>query len=167
MTSSIPSSDQLNEMSDQEYKVFENRLRRAAIRQGLKLEKSRARDPRALTFNTYMLIDESTNTIAAGDHNSGYGLGLDDIARELGQWKTVDPTATLPSERFVRISGEYEYRIFHDPDGRRGLQWVLVVRECPEDRAETYVHTGAYSTEDWAKWGAKQWEGASPQASFS
>ncbi len=38
-------------------KVQENRLRRMADRQGLRLEKSRRRDHRALDFGTYTLTD--------------------------------------------------------------------------------------------------------------
>jgi hypothetical protein len=82
MTPSIPSADEINAMSDTAYKVYENRLRRMAQRQGLRLEKSRRRDPRAIGFSTYMLVD-SNNTITAGDQQNGYGLSLDDIERAL------------------------------------------------------------------------------------
>ena len=44
----------------QETKVKENKLRRAADRQGLRLSKSRSRDPRALDFGRYALIDVQT-----------------------------------------------------------------------------------------------------------
>jgi hypothetical protein len=42
-------------------KVKENRLRRAADRQGLRLIKSRSRDPQALDFGLYALIDLETS----------------------------------------------------------------------------------------------------------
>ena len=45
---------------DQETKVRENRLRRAADRQGLRLSKSRSRDPNAMDFGMYALIDQQT-----------------------------------------------------------------------------------------------------------
>jgi hypothetical protein len=83
MTSSIPTADEINSLTEQEFKVLENRLRRAAARQGLKLEKSRARDPRALGFGTYRLVDVHTNTIAAGGYIGGYGMELEDVAGEL------------------------------------------------------------------------------------
>jgi hypothetical protein len=38
-------------------KVRENRVRRMAARQGLQLVKSRTRDPRALDYGSYMLLD--------------------------------------------------------------------------------------------------------------
>ena len=71
-------------MADQSEKVRENRLRRMADRQGLRLEKSRRRDPRALDFGTYMLVNAYRNTIAAGDKRTGYGLSLDEVERYLG-----------------------------------------------------------------------------------
>lgn len=60
-------------------KVRERRLRRAAERQGLRLERSRARDPHALTYGTYQLTDPHTNTIVAAGRQSGYGLDLDQV----------------------------------------------------------------------------------------
>jgi hypothetical protein len=75
--------DEINAMSPRQYKSLENRLRRAARRQGLRLEKSRVRDPRATEWGTYHLVDTQTNTLAAYGYQSGYGLGLDDVARVL------------------------------------------------------------------------------------
>ncbi len=67
-------------------KVHENHLRRMAERQGLKLMKSRRRDPRAYDFGTYMLVDPYTNSLVAGDTNRGYGLSLDEVE----EWLTED-----------------------------------------------------------------------------
>jgi hypothetical protein len=47
-------------------KVFEIRLRRAAERQGLRLVKSRRRDPRALDYGTYTLADLGSGQTVAG-----------------------------------------------------------------------------------------------------
>jgi hypothetical protein len=44
-------------------KVRENRLRRMADRQGLRFVKSRSRDPQALDFGLYALVDVSTNGV--------------------------------------------------------------------------------------------------------
>jgi hypothetical protein len=41
-------------------RVRENRGRRAADRQGYRLEKSRSRDPRAVDYGLYALIDVQT-----------------------------------------------------------------------------------------------------------
>ena len=43
---------------ENEEKVRENRIRRAAERQGWKLEKSRRRDPRATDYGTFTLTPE-------------------------------------------------------------------------------------------------------------
>jgi hypothetical protein len=44
-----------------EDKVRENRLRRAADRRGLRLAKSRSRDPNAIDYGLFALIDVQTN----------------------------------------------------------------------------------------------------------
>lgn len=80
MNSAIPTAEEVAAMNNQDRKVLENRLRRAADRQGLRLEKSRLRDPRAIGFGTYMLT-ESNAMVCAG--SNGYGLGLHEIAEYL------------------------------------------------------------------------------------
>jgi hypothetical protein len=70
-------------MPDEDEKIRENRLRRAAKRQGLRLEKSRVRDPRALTYGGYHLIDARTNVIVAFGQLIGFEANLDDIERYL------------------------------------------------------------------------------------
>jgi hypothetical protein len=78
----MPSADEVDAMTAQQRKVAENRLRRAAERQGLRLEKSRLRDPRALGYGTYQLTDERANTVVTADER-GYGLDLHDVASYL------------------------------------------------------------------------------------
>jgi hypothetical protein len=68
-----------------EEKVRENRLRRMAERQGLRLEKSRRRDPRAIDFGMYMLIDAQTNTVVAGADTGRHSYTLDDVEHYLTQ----------------------------------------------------------------------------------
>jgi hypothetical protein len=58
-------------------------MRRMATRQGLALKKSPRRDPRAIGYGTYMLVDLASNGIAAMGLPDGYGLALDDIESEL------------------------------------------------------------------------------------
>ena len=60
----------------------ENRLRREARRLGLRLEKSRARDPHDETFGRYMLVYIERNAIAygaAGHKGRGYSLTLQGV----------------------------------------------------------------------------------------
>ena len=47
-------------------KIRENRLRKAAKRQGYEVTKSRRRDPRAVDYGGYMIVDPHTNSIEAG-----------------------------------------------------------------------------------------------------
>ena len=60
-------------------KVRQNRLRRMAERQGLSLAKSRRRDPNALDFGGYMLVDATTNAVVAGGSPGPYSLTLDEV----------------------------------------------------------------------------------------
>ena len=60
-------------------KVRENRARRAARRQGLAVVKSRSRDPRALGYGGYMLVDTSNNSAVAGELNSPRVLTLEQV----------------------------------------------------------------------------------------
>jgi hypothetical protein len=56
-------------------KVRENRLRRVAERQGLRLTKSRRRDPRATDYGVYWLVDLRTNGLESPES----GLNLDEV----------------------------------------------------------------------------------------
>ena len=69
--------------------VRENRLRRAAHRQGLRLERSRRRDPHALDFGTYRLLNSRTAAVVAVGSESGYGLTLDQVERHLTRGSEV------------------------------------------------------------------------------
>ncbi len=60
-------------------KVRENRLRRAAERQGLALEKSRARDPRALGYGRWRIVDPFMGVVVAGGGRCDYSLTLDEV----------------------------------------------------------------------------------------
>ena len=61
-------------------KVNENRLRRVADRQGLQLRKSRRRDPNAVDYGLYALIERSYGS-AIHPHGviSEYDLTLEDV----------------------------------------------------------------------------------------
>ena len=57
-------------------KVRENRLRRMADRQGLRLIKSRRRDPKALDHGGFWLVDPELDVLVAGDE---FGMELDAV----------------------------------------------------------------------------------------
>lgn len=78
------------------------------------------------------------------------------------QWEEVDENATYPFERYRAVSGKREYRIFRDPEERKILPWILVVREAGEDSAHAHIHHGTYRADDDAKRAAEQWEGPPP-----
>jgi len=60
-------------------KVRENRLRRMADRQGLQVQKSRRRDPRAVDFDRYRLVSVRTGKVVAGGHPWDHSMTLDEV----------------------------------------------------------------------------------------
>jgi hypothetical protein len=88
---SLPASGQ--RLKGMHARSMENRLRLAAQRRGLRLEKSHARDPHDLTFGGYMLVNIERNAIAygvAGHTAGGYGLSLDDVEAYLKRRKEAE-----------------------------------------------------------------------------
>jgi len=78
----FPSIREGNRMATgRDTKVRENRLRRMADRHRLRLMKSRARDPRDLTYGGYQLVDVEHGGVSFGwgNANRGYAADLDDI----------------------------------------------------------------------------------------
>ena len=57
----------------------ENRLRRMAERQGYLLRKSRPRDPRALDYDGYMLIEPTQNVGVLGYTPHAFSATLDGV----------------------------------------------------------------------------------------
>lgn len=64
---------------DMAEKTRENRIRRIAERRGMRLEKSRRRDPQAIDFGGFMLIDIRTNSVVLGGSPFPYSVDLDDV----------------------------------------------------------------------------------------
>jgi len=63
-------------------KTRENRARRAAERRGLRLERSRRRDPQAIGYGRYQLIDIATGAVASLGGTGGW-LTLDQAEAQL------------------------------------------------------------------------------------
>ena len=81
-------------------KVYENRLRRAASRQGLVLLKSLRRDPRAIDFEHWRLIDEKGYDLPSTTWSRlEYSWHTMDVAKRLG----VPPLQTEGSDARERI----------------------------------------------------------------
>jgi hypothetical protein len=65
---------------DQEEKVHENRLRRMAERRGFALVKSKRRDPLALDYDRWLIIDQRTKKVVAGEGHGGRPtMALDEV----------------------------------------------------------------------------------------
>jgi hypothetical protein len=62
-------------------KARENRLRRTAERRGLRLVKSRRRDPRALDYGSWYITDASTSGLLTSEH----GIDLDQVEAWLNE----------------------------------------------------------------------------------
>lgn len=60
-------------------KVREARLRRVTERRGLKLVKSRRRDPLAVDYGRYVIVDPESNRPVAGELGSANTMALDDV----------------------------------------------------------------------------------------
>ncbi|MCU1669556.1 MAG: hypothetical protein JWP40_2483 [Blastococcus sp.] len=60
-----------------EEKVRDNRLRRVAERRGMKLTRSRRRDPKALDYGLYWLTDARTGETVSPE----VGVDIDEIER--------------------------------------------------------------------------------------
>jgi hypothetical protein len=69
-----------------------------AQRQGLRLEKSRRRDPRAIGYGGYMLIEVKSHLVMYGDNPFIYCCNLDDIAWYLA-----------PEDRLIRRYEEHDH----------------------------------------------------------
>lgn len=70
-------------MSAREYTALEKWAQALAERQGLRLEKSQELDPHPAHYSTYQLVDSSTENIVLSGSDDGFGLGLDEVLREL------------------------------------------------------------------------------------
>jgi hypothetical protein len=73
-------------MSDDD-KTRTTRLRRIAERQGFRLVKSRRRDPRALTYGRWHVVDRFTGKPVAGHDRAGSSWTLDEVEA----WLTTRP----------------------------------------------------------------------------
>ncbi len=105
-------------------KTRETRLRRMADRQGLRLVKSRRRDPHAIDYGGFMLVDIHTNTVVAGTGAIGRPhWSLDDVERWLTRPK---------AEYFIDIDipePEEIGRAAYAPDLAYPLAHVIVAGE--------------------------------------
>ena len=72
-------------------KVRENRLRRMADRQGLEIHKSRRRDPRAIDYDRWLILDARTNAVVAGTEGTPSARPDARRGRGVPDGRRVDP----------------------------------------------------------------------------
>jgi hypothetical protein len=58
--------------------VREGRVRRMVARQGYQMKKSRRRDPRAVGYGLFRIVDPHTKTSVTGTGRIGYTMSLDE-----------------------------------------------------------------------------------------
>jgi hypothetical protein len=107
-------------MSDQ--KVRENRLRRVAERRGMKLLKSRRRDPDAIDFGGFMLVDAYTNAVIEGATHHAYSASLDDIETVLSPQKALAAVSALLKAP-IEETPKRDWRKLHT-NAKRGLKGI-------------------------------------------
>jgi len=94
---------------DKVQKARENRLRNAAKRQGLELQRHRARDSRHILYGTYQLVRLPDGEIHdAREHPAfgrQYGMTLDEVAKALGE-----RSALAASNARMRPGGQVVHR---------------------------------------------------------
>jgi hypothetical protein len=66
-------------------KIREDRVRRRAAAQGLRLAKSRSRTPRDPSYSGYMLVDAARNFVVLGGHPWAYSADLEDVEAYLSE----------------------------------------------------------------------------------
>ena len=122
-------------------KVQENRVRRLAERQGLALQKSRRRDPQALDFGTFWLVNPELNAqiFPSGD-GSAWGATLEELEEWLTQpvavtqrrWTDDDVKPYLKQACIVDIDrGPLTGTLVRLSDGRYRMQNLLGSLENP------------------------------------
>lgn len=114
-------------------KVREARLRRTAERQGLKLVKSRRRDPRAVDYGRYVIVDPDSDQPIAGELGSASAMTLDDVEAWLAS----------PSPESVEVVIKEGRRVVRRSLARAGGPVVMVEHDFPDAVRHHYSPAGA------------------------
>jgi hypothetical protein len=115
-----------------EEKVRENRVRRMAERQSLRLQKSRRRDPMAPEYGRYWLSDPWRNLSIAGDQ---FGWTLDDVEEYL-----------LDSDREAKLERLQEIRTLAEQERRECEDFMAWSEAHPEVMTEGRLWYRSYLT---------------------
>ena len=113
----------------------EVRLRRAAQRQGLTLQKSRTRDPLAISYGLFCIADAENRAVAGADL-MGYSMSLDEVEVYLADAQDFDVYFSNPLGEY-RFGAETPFLEWMDSYwfGRSWSSgWLLTERsDCPRD----------------------------------
>jgi hypothetical protein len=119
----IPEPHEVNAMTEGEFKVYENRLRRMAGRQQLQLQKSWRKDQYAFDYKTYQLVNE-LGDVWLGDSVRGYGLSITEVHRSLVGGCT-HPYSSCTGKNVERAQDPYEADVNNSP----GVM-IMACEEC-------------------------------------
>jgi hypothetical protein len=75
----------LEALTPMEFKVYVHKLRRSAARRGLKLRRSRVRDPKALDYHGFTITDVRTRKVVLGRRPDGFLPSIVEVERFLMQ----------------------------------------------------------------------------------
>lgn len=84
-----------DELDPKAEKAREARLRTAARKRGLRLERAHTRTVYHYEFGTYQLVDIDSGRVVASSLSLGFGLSLDDVSSELAALSTRVEGAAL------------------------------------------------------------------------
>jgi hypothetical protein len=115
-------------------KTREARLRRMAQRQGYALVKSRRRDPRALGYGKFMIIEPNADTVVYGEVDSHRSLSLDEVENWLSTREMNPPL------QYVRIGGNLR--------GNQKYKAHLAALIAALDGCPTFVVKGVTDTDE-------------------
>lgn len=118
----------------------ERRLRRAAHDQGLRVVKSHLRDPQALSYGMFRLVDENNYIVAGGDL-LGFSLRLDEVETYLADAQAFAvrfESSTISPSNLPVLEWWNTY-----PDGRGGTSgWLLTEHaNSPQEHFYAYGRT--------------------------
>jgi hypothetical protein len=75
----------LEAMTAMEFKVYVHRLRRSAARRGLRLSRSRVRDPKALDYHGFTILSTRTRRVVLGRRPDGFLPDIREVEKFLAQ----------------------------------------------------------------------------------
>jgi hypothetical protein len=120
----------------------EDRLRRRVKRQGLRLVKSRRRDPQDADYGRYALIDPAGSPVLGRGTDGSYPMTLDDVEA----WLTSLGRTTAGQDPGHRTAdGAYEWTMLRkvvsqrEPGRLRWRIWLPAVVRLPATRNRKHV----------------------------